>query len=190
MPFSGQSPCCPSSSLGRDSMSPALRRPLPHQWSRAPRNSIQPHLHIVAGVEGLQVKLPVRLGGPQAQVDGVVGLEAWDGVVVRHSSDLQVQSQLSATEQISLRLQPRVIELCSSAGVAAAVICGALWPCCCAGAAASCHQSSCAMPHKPGACHKCQLVTTGSCEASHEYYMKAQHPRTSNIHPVKSCSAG
>ena len=42
------------------------------------------HLHIVAGVEGLQVKLAVGLGGPQAQVDGVVGAKAGDGVVIGH----------------------------------------------------------------------------------------------------------
>ena len=40
------------------------------------------HLDVVASVEGLEVKLLVRLGGPQAQVDGVARLEARHWVVV------------------------------------------------------------------------------------------------------------
>ena len=50
----------------------------------------RPHLNIVTGVEGLQVKLLPGLGGPQAQVDCVVGLEPWDGVVVGDSRHLHV----------------------------------------------------------------------------------------------------
>jgi len=44
------------------------------------------HLHVVAGVECLQVELAVGLGGPQAQVDGVVGAKARDGIVIGHGS--------------------------------------------------------------------------------------------------------
>lgn len=39
-------------------------------------------------VEGLQIKLARWLGGPQAQVDAIAGVEAGDRVVVCHGSDL------------------------------------------------------------------------------------------------------
>lgn len=39
-------------------------------------------------VEGLQIELARWLGGPQAQVDAVAGVEAGDRVVVCHGSDL------------------------------------------------------------------------------------------------------
>lgn len=45
-------------------------------------------LDIITSVEGFQVKLLPWLGGPQAQVDCVVGLEARDGVVICDGSHL------------------------------------------------------------------------------------------------------
>lgn len=59
------------------------------------------HLHIVTSVEGLQIKLPVRLGSPKAQVDGVVGLKAWDGVVIRHSRHLHAHTMLTCRSPAS-----------------------------------------------------------------------------------------
>mmetsp|Transcript_40127 Transcript_40127/g.103876 ORF Transcript_40127/g.103876 Transcript_40127/m.103876 type:complete len:708 (-) Transcript_40127:720-2843(-) len=47
----------------------------------------QDSLDVVTGVEGLQVKLARRLGGPEAQIDGVVGGKAGDGVVIRDGRD-------------------------------------------------------------------------------------------------------
>lgn len=67
-------------------MKPPRRRGSPALQSLA--ISASAHLHIVAGVEGLQVELARGLGGPQAQVDGVAGVEAGDGVVVRHRHHL------------------------------------------------------------------------------------------------------
>ena len=46
------------------------------------------YLNIVTSVECLQVELPVWLGRPQTQVDGVVGVEARDGVVIGNSCHL------------------------------------------------------------------------------------------------------
>lgn len=52
-------------------------------WPQSYKVSREKHLHIVTGVERLQVKLLAGLSRPQAQVDGVVRLEPRDGVVVR-----------------------------------------------------------------------------------------------------------
>ena len=46
------------------------------------------YLHIVTGIERLQIKFSVWLCSPKAQVDGVVGVEAWDGVVISDSCHL------------------------------------------------------------------------------------------------------
>lgn len=54
------------------------------------------YLHIVSCVEGFQVKLSVWLGSPQAQIDGVVSLEAWNGIVVSNCCHLRTPGCMSA----------------------------------------------------------------------------------------------
>ena len=51
------------------------------------------YLHIVPCVEGFQVKLPIWLGSPQPQVDGVVGVKARDWVVICNRCHLQAWLQ-------------------------------------------------------------------------------------------------
>ena len=54
------------------------------------KKSAECHLHIVSCIECLQVKFPVWLGSPQPQVDGVVGVEPRDWIVIGNCSYLQV----------------------------------------------------------------------------------------------------
>lgn len=54
----------------------------------------QDGLNIVARVEGLQVEASDWLGGPEAEVDRVGRVVAWDGVVVRHRHHLLLRVPL------------------------------------------------------------------------------------------------
>ena len=56
--------------------------------------NVQPHLNIVAGVESLKIKLLPGLGGPEAQIDCVVGLETWNGVVIGNGCHLHAHGPL------------------------------------------------------------------------------------------------
>ena len=63
------------------------------------------YLHIVTGIEGLKIKLPVWLGSPEAQVDGVVCVKARDWVVIGNCCDLHMQSQPFETAALDQLVQ-------------------------------------------------------------------------------------
>ena len=57
-------------------------------------------LNVVPCVECLQVEFPIRLCSPEPQVDGVVGLEARDGVVVCYCTHLYKRMQVSSSTHL------------------------------------------------------------------------------------------